>query len=135
MSKYVPRPWFCATNFCSRITQARAAEVDGHIYICTEGGFSGSCTNYGFFANSCTNFPSGFDNQISSMGPDKGWFCITFVYVVSCPYVSSLVKLKVVYRNYNCDYSGYTYTVTNPGYSSLPPGIDNNLSSIICYRQ
>lgn len=60
--------------------EARAAQVDGHIYICTDDNFSGSCTNYGFVANQCSNFSSGFQDNISSVGPDKGWVCTLFMY-------------------------------------------------------
>lgn len=62
--------------------EARAAQVDGHIYICTDDNFSGSCTNYGFTANQCSNFPSGFQDNISSVGPDKGWVCTLFMYAL-----------------------------------------------------
>lgn len=58
--------------------QARAAQANGHIYICTEGGFGGECENYTVSNGVCTNFPSGFNDQISSWGPDQGWICTTF---------------------------------------------------------
>ena len=67
------------------------------------------------------------------MGPDKGWFCVTFVYALSCLERVVCLAHTQAHRNYNCDYSGFQYTVTWPGFSSLPPGIDNALSSIICY--
>lgn len=57
------------------------ARADGHIYICTNAGFSGSCTNYGFNADTCTNFPPGFQDDISSIGPDSGWVCYAYKYV------------------------------------------------------
>lgn len=94
--------------------EARAAQVDGHIYICTDDNFSGSCTNYGFTANQCSNFPSGFQDNISSVGPDKGWVCTLFI-------------------NYDCNSNEGTYDVQNPGFSHLNYGNDK-FSSLRCFR-
>ena len=55
--------------------EARATQVDGHVFVCTDGGFAGSCTNYGIIANVCSNFPSAFQDNISSIGLDAGWRC------------------------------------------------------------
>ena len=57
----------------------QAGAVDGHIYICTDDQFSGACINYGFRNNQCSNFPTGFQDDISSVGPDQGWVCSLYV--------------------------------------------------------
>lgn len=79
------------TTFVQRADalEARAAQVDGHIFICTDDQFSGDCTNYGFVANTCSNFPSEFQDDISSVGPDQGWVCTLFMYVFRANYQRS----------------------------------------------
>ncbi|PSR74742.1 hypothetical protein PHLCEN_2v9621 [Hermanssonia centrifuga] len=88
------------------------ANADGHIYICTDDNWSGSCENFGFIAYSCSNFPSNFQDDISSVGPDSGWYC-------------------TLYIDYNCNPDQGTYTVTAPGYSALTYGNDA-FSSVMC---
>ncbi|KAF8886539.1 hypothetical protein BD779DRAFT_1673167 [Infundibulicybe gibba] len=88
-----------------------SALVDGHLFVCTDANFAGACTNLGFFRGSCSNMPSGFQDNISSWGPDAGWVCIT-------------------YTNNNCQ--GLTYTGSSPGFGSLPPGINDAISSFQC---
>lgn len=52
---------------------------DAHIFICTDAGWKGQCTNLGFWANDCQNFPSNFQNRISSIGADAGWTCTVYL--------------------------------------------------------
>ncbi|KAF8209969.1 hypothetical protein K438DRAFT_1960199 [Mycena galopus ATCC 62051] len=95
---------------------ARAADVDGYVYICTDEDFAGDCDNYGFNSGVCSNFPVEFQNDISSWGPDQGWECI-------------------MYTEFNCGTGGETYTGTSPGFSTLPPGINDALNSVLCFPQ
>ncbi|KAF8180634.1 hypothetical protein BJ912DRAFT_1062414 [Pholiota molesta] len=93
---------------------ARAAEVDGHLFVCTDDNFTGDCANFAFNVDECINFNSPFQDSISSFGPDAGFICIT-------------------YTDANC--SGLTYTATSPGFSSLPVGINDAISSFQCFHQ
>ncbi|KAJ7802292.1 hypothetical protein B0H14DRAFT_2713917 [Mycena olivaceomarginata] len=87
--------------------------VDGHVFICTDANFSGDCTNYGFFADQCSNFPGEFADDISSFGPDSGWSC-------------------TMYTDPNCN--GDTYTGTSPGFGTLPAFLNDAFSSVRCER-
>ncbi|KAF7798388.1 hypothetical protein EIP86_009609 [Pleurotus ostreatoroseus] len=58
-----------------------AAQFDGHLFVCIDENWSGACLNIGFYAQQCQNFPSGFDNQITSVGPDQGWQCHLLMFV------------------------------------------------------
>ncbi|KAF9471512.1 hypothetical protein BDN70DRAFT_845303 [Pholiota conissans] len=96
------------------IVEARAAEVDGHLFVCTDNNFTGICANVAFNVDQCINFVSPFQDTISSFGPDAGFICIT-------------------YTDINCQ--GLTYTGTSPGFGSLPPGINDAISSFQCFHQ
>ncbi|KAJ3559900.1 hypothetical protein NM688_g52 [Phlebia brevispora] len=91
-----------------------AATFDGHLFVCTDDGFSGSCLNIGFYSQVCQNFPDGYNDQISSVGPDQGWNCELFI-------------------DDNCNDDQGTYWVEYPGFSSLSYGNDA-FSSFQCYR-
>ncbi|KAF8180624.1 hypothetical protein BJ912DRAFT_980937 [Pholiota molesta] len=93
---------------------ARAAEVDGHLFVCTEINFTGTCGNIAFNVGECTNFNSPFLDSISSLAPDAGFSCTT-------------------YTDVGC--TGETYTVTSPGSTSLPVVVDNKISSFLCLSQ
>ncbi|KAF8996354.1 hypothetical protein BDQ17DRAFT_1429799 [Cyathus striatus] len=95
----------------AELNAKREALVDGHLFVCTDNDFAGDCSNIGFFNNQCSNFSPEFQDDISSWGPDEGWVCTT-------------------YTDINC--SGLTYTAGNPGFSSLPPGINDAISSFRC---
>ncbi|KAJ7057339.1 hypothetical protein C8F01DRAFT_1256589 [Mycena amicta] len=96
------------------LAEARAAEVSAHVFICTDINFAGDCTNYGFNSGQCSNFPGEFQDDISSFGPDQGWECI-------------------MYTDINCQ--GLTYTGVWPGFSTLPHGINDAISSVLCFPQ
>ncbi|KAJ6550929.1 hypothetical protein B0H10DRAFT_1802301, partial [Mycena sp. CBHHK59/15] len=83
------------------------------VFICTDANFAGDCTNYGFFADQCSNFPGEFQDDISSFGPDAGWSC-------------------TMYTDINCN--GDTYTGTNPGFATLPAFLNDAFSSVRCER-
>jgi hypothetical protein len=53
----------------------RAAQVDGHVFLCTDAHFNGLCVNYGITVGQCSNLPSSLQDSISSFGPDKGLRC------------------------------------------------------------
>ena len=57
----------------------KQAPSTGNIYVCTAWDWQGSCTNVQFNNAQCTNFPSGFQDDISSIGPDGGWKCTIYV--------------------------------------------------------
>ncbi|KAK1216101.1 hypothetical protein PQX77_021279 [Marasmius sp. AFHP31] len=61
--------------------EVREPAADGNLYVCTDFNFSGQCANLGFFRDQCNNMPSGFQDNISSFGPDDGWECTTYTYV------------------------------------------------------
>ncbi|KAF9475467.1 hypothetical protein BDN70DRAFT_883666 [Pholiota conissans] len=94
--------------------ESRADQVDGHLYVCTDINFTGICANVAFNVDQCINFVSPFQDTISSWGPDAGFLCIT-------------------YTDINCN--GLTYTAAKPGFSSLPPGINDAISSFQCFHQ
>lgn len=112
--------------------EARAAQVDGHIFICTDDQFSGECTNYGFVDNVCSNFPGEFQDDISSFGPDQGWICTLFMYLFN-------MKLTNAYHSHNycsndnCNSNQGTYDVQYPGFTHLDYGNDA-FSSLRCFR-
>ncbi|THG95607.1 hypothetical protein EW026_g6078 [Hermanssonia centrifuga] len=95
----------------SPVVETRAAEVDGHIYACTDDNRIGECQNLGFYNGQCENFPSDLQDDISSIGPDAGWVC-------------------VLYINDYCDGSAGSLIVTSPGFTALGYGNDA-LSSFI----
>ncbi|KAJ7157286.1 hypothetical protein C8R46DRAFT_1040322 [Mycena filopes] len=90
-----------------------SALVDGHIFLCTDVNFGGDCVNWGFFDNVCSTFPSEFQDDISSFGPDKGWIC-------------------TLYTDNGCE--GQTYTSGNPGAGTLPGEVNDQFSSVRCVR-
>ncbi|KAF8189035.1 hypothetical protein BJ912DRAFT_967767 [Pholiota molesta] len=93
---------------------ARAAEVSGHLYVCTDFDFTGDCVNFAFEVYFCYTFDSPFQDSISSFGPDVGFFCTTYV---------------------DAGCQGLSYTAVNPGFSTLPPGINDQISSFVCAPQ
>ncbi|KAF8189016.1 hypothetical protein BJ912DRAFT_926199 [Pholiota molesta] len=88
---------------------ARAAQADGNLFVCTDIDFTGDCANFAFNVDECINFSSPFQDSISSFGPDAGFSCTTYT-------------------------TGETYTAVKPGFTSLPAGIDNEISSFLCFR-
>ncbi|KAF8886536.1 hypothetical protein BD779DRAFT_1673163 [Infundibulicybe gibba] len=89
-----------------------SALADGSLFVCTDANFSGACINLTFFNAVCSNMPSGFQDNISSFGPDPGWVCITYT---------------------DPDCRGTTYVGTYPGFAGLPSGINDAISSFHCF--
>ncbi|KAF8998683.1 hypothetical protein BDQ17DRAFT_1428284 [Cyathus striatus] len=87
----------------------RAADVDGNLYVCTDANWGGECT---LTSDECNNMISGFQDNISSFGPDVGWECTT-------------------YTDINC--TGATYADHQPGFTTLPAFINDNISSFSYY--
>ncbi|KAF8976948.1 hypothetical protein BDQ17DRAFT_1267010, partial [Cyathus striatus] len=83
----------------------------GNLYVCTDANWGGECANLGFYINECNNMPSGFQDNISGFGPDAGWECTT-------------------YTDINC--TGATYAGHQPGFTTLPSFINDNISSFRC---
>ncbi|KAJ7680185.1 hypothetical protein B0H14DRAFT_3535900 [Mycena olivaceomarginata] len=88
--------------------------VDGHVFICTDANFSGDCTNYGFFADQCSNFPGEFADDISSSGP--------------------ILAGRAPCTRYDPNCNGDTYTGTRPGFGTLPAFLNDAFSSVRCER-
>ncbi|KAL8676729.1 MAG: hypothetical protein Q9186_006775 [Xanthomendoza sp. 1 TL-2023] len=49
-----------------------------HLYVCIDKGFSGRCQNLESGTNGCYDLGNGFNNAISSLGPDKGITCTIY---------------------------------------------------------
>ena len=62
----------------SRYFVHRQAPSTGKIHVCTDWDWKGSCTNVHFNNAQCTNFPSAYQDNVSSLGPDGGWECIIY---------------------------------------------------------
>ncbi|KAI0490982.1 hypothetical protein F4859DRAFT_459987 [Xylaria cf. heliscus] len=69
-----------------------------HIFVCTDGGFAGSCNNFELQTGACVNFVAPFQDSISSAGPDQGTTC-------------------TLYQDTNC--GGRSITITYPGVAHL----------------
>ncbi|KAJ8087553.1 hypothetical protein PM082_006384 [Marasmius tenuissimus] len=72
---------FAHRHRAHRLVLEREPQADGKLFVCTDFYFSGQCANLRFFRNQCSNMPSGFQDNISSFGPDAGWECTTYTYV------------------------------------------------------
>ncbi|EKM48773.1 uncharacterized protein PHACADRAFT_214668 [Phanerochaete carnosa HHB-10118-sp] len=95
--------------------QARAADAGGNLFVCADANWQGSCTNIGFGASQCVVFPSGFQNDVSAIGPPSGWVCDAYV-------------------NFSCTGDGLG-DITNPGIADLGDGNTNyndRLNSFVC---
>lgn len=55
------------------------ADVNGHVFVCTDANFEGDCDNYGVTLGQCSNFPPAFQGDISCFGPDDGLNCCLYV--------------------------------------------------------
>jgi hypothetical protein len=53
----------------------------GNVYFCVDNGFKGACKVFAVDDNVCNHVPSGFENNISSFGPDRGIACTLYEYV------------------------------------------------------
>ncbi|KZL86570.1 hypothetical protein CI238_05631 [Colletotrichum incanum] len=46
-----------------------------HLYICSDANFSGRCQNLESNTGQCYNLANGFNDVVSSLGPDQGTSC------------------------------------------------------------
>ncbi|KAI8951517.1 hypothetical protein F4801DRAFT_578498 [Xylaria longipes] len=85
-----------------------------HIFVCVDGGFSGTCNNFEIQTGACLNFAAPFQDSISAAGPDQGTTCTLF-------------------QDFNC--GGRSITFTFPGLAHLgDPSINfgDTASSVRC---
>ncbi|TRX96125.1 hypothetical protein FHL15_002849 [Xylaria flabelliformis] len=73
-------------------------EAITHVFVCVDGGFSGTCRNFEVQTGSCMNFVAPFQDSISAAGPDQGTTC-------------------TLYQDTNC--GGRSVTFTFPGIAHL----------------
>ncbi|KAF8915644.1 hypothetical protein CPB85DRAFT_1432676 [Mucidula mucida] len=82
-------------------------------FFCTDANFSGSC--FLSTTSGCVNVGSGFNDNVSSFGPDPGVFCNLFT---------------------NRDCTGSHITLVNPGSSHLEQvNFNDVMSSFQCFFQ
>ncbi|KAI0811783.1 hypothetical protein GGR55DRAFT_641775 [Xylaria sp. FL0064] len=83
-----------------------------HVYVCQNAPWVAPCSNEAVNTGVCYNFINGYDNSISSIGPDVGTTC-------------------TIYDGTNC--GGASFSFTNPGLSDLTSvGWNDAASSIRC---
>ncbi|GJE87341.1 hypothetical protein PsYK624_034240 [Phanerochaete sordida] len=107
-----------STGKASPVGDASFAARDapwGNLYVCTDANWSGNCDNIWFQSGQCVVFPGDFQNDISSIGPPKGWGCNAYV-------------------DYNCADDGLDFLY--PGIYDLGDGNTNyndRLNSFSCF--
>ncbi|CZS98177.1 uncharacterized protein RAG0_07005 [Rhynchosporium agropyri] len=86
-----------------------------HLYNCLDSGFTGRCKNMDAELDQCYNLVNGWENSISSSGPDKGdVFC-------------------VLYSQYECAPSKQQLLLIWPGWTDLRLlGMDDKTMSYRC---
>jgi hypothetical protein len=50
-----------------------------HSFVCIDSGFTNICATFHGSSGQCVNFPSNFNDIISSFGPDSGQDCFIFM--------------------------------------------------------
>jgi hypothetical protein len=84
------RPLFIFISIDLGLTQAIIAQpnvaqptpqANAHVFICTDYNYGGACTNYGVTKGQCSNLPSAYNDNISSLGPDNGLTCTFYLCV------------------------------------------------------
>lgn len=66
-----------ANDYIAQV-QSREVEnlaVDGHLFVCTDINFTGTCASLAFVNGVCNNLPPAWTNSISSLGAEPGWLC------------------------------------------------------------
>ena len=51
------------------------------VQLCTRANFKGDCVSMFVEHDTCTSFPDGFHNSVSSLSLVQGWECTLFKYV------------------------------------------------------
>jgi hypothetical protein len=120
------------TNVAQPTPQANA-----HVFICTDYNYGGACTNYGVTKGQCSNLPSAYNDNISSLGPDNGLSCTFYLCASRLSDGRWHARLRLFYFIHSdADCSGYNYGFSYPGVKDLRTigtGILNdNFSSVKC---
>ncbi|KAI4126985.1 MAG: hypothetical protein LQ338_003440 [Usnochroma carphineum] len=55
-----------------------ATQATTHLYVCTDYDFHGRCENLESTKQGCYTLFNGFDNEITSLGPDQGTTCTIY---------------------------------------------------------
>ncbi|KAJ7260141.1 hypothetical protein C8J57DRAFT_1637741 [Mycena rebaudengoi] len=53
--------------------------TQGNVFVCIDSGFTNICATFHGSSGQCVNFPSNFNDIISSFGPDSGQDCFIFI--------------------------------------------------------
>ncbi|KAK1997385.1 hypothetical protein LX36DRAFT_681770 [Colletotrichum falcatum] len=85
-----------------------------HLYVCADNNFSGRCENLESNTNQCYNLFNGWNDAISSLGPDAGTSC-------------------TIWENYDC--SGASISgIVSPGIFALSDwNFNDKASSYKCF--
>ena len=63
------------------ILQLIVAPFGTEVQLCTRANFKGDCVSMFVEHDTCTSFPDGFHNSVSSLSLVQGWECTLFKYV------------------------------------------------------
>ncbi|KAJ6553741.1 hypothetical protein DFH09DRAFT_1495313 [Mycena vulgaris] len=74
-------PLIYAVPAPERDTAALVARTQGNVLVCTNAGFTGSCTVLHGSSGQCVNVPLVFNDNISAVGPDSEQDCFFFTQV------------------------------------------------------
>ncbi|KAJ6533059.1 hypothetical protein B0H19DRAFT_1272536 [Mycena capillaripes] len=55
------------------------ARTQGNVFVCTAGGFAGTCGKFHGASGQCVDFLSQFNDEISAIGPDSGQDCFFYL--------------------------------------------------------
>ncbi|KAG8525552.1 uncharacterized protein KY384_009196 [Bacidia gigantensis] len=109
-----------ATVIPTKEQAASPKPLDGasvNLFVCQDKDFSGPCQALSSPSGLCLNLGNGFDDSISSLGPDRG----------SCN----------VFNDINCKTgSGFINNIVNPGINDLGDGewdFNDRISSYVCF--
>lgn len=112
----------CVGDEMQTLTILSTQRALGNVYFCVDGGYTGACEHFSVDNNVCYSVPSGFNDDISAFGPDKGIGCTLYEYVTS-PVASgrrllnALTFSNLYCRNYGC--SGRSIFLGYPGNAHL----------------
>ena len=97
----------CVGDEMQTLTILSTQRALGNVYFCVDGGYTGACEHFSVDNDVCYSVPSGFNDDISAFGPDKGIGRTLNEYVTSP--VASLRRLldaltfpNLYCRNYGC---------------------------------
>ncbi|KAJ7256080.1 hypothetical protein C8J57DRAFT_1517812 [Mycena rebaudengoi] len=70
--------FFALIPFVAATALPPAPQTPGNVRVCTDAGFTGNCQTLNGGSTQCVNVPGGFNDEISSFGPDDGQDCFIF---------------------------------------------------------